>query len=103
MTYPTPAGRNTPCVIRDTAAHVSIRRSSSFSFGPALKCGAGVCLEKLCVGKPPNSQQCAATLWSFPSTAVTRRDDFRTGDGRCLRSEEHTSELQSPVHLVCRL
>src|SRR5690348_18103775 len=23
--------------------------------------------------------------------------------GVCLRSEEHTSELQSPVHLVCRL
>src|SRR5690348_17822740 len=23
--------------------------------------------------------------------------------GRWLRSEEHTSELQSPVHLVCRL
>src|SRR5690348_17380196 len=30
----------------------------------------------------------------------------RTGhaeDGRVVRSEEHTSELQSPVHLVCRL
>src|SRR5690348_17800136 len=25
------------------------------------------------------------------------------GDARPLRSEEHTSELQSPVHLVCRL
>src|SRR5690348_17784614 len=30
------------------------------------------------------------------------------GDGKrpgrqCVRSEEHTSELQSPVHLVCRL
>src|SRR5690348_7919864 len=25
------------------------------------------------------------------------------GDTRVLRSEEHTSELQSPVHLVCRL
>src|SRR5690348_17679362 len=25
------------------------------------------------------------------------------GDLRALRSEEHTSELQSPVHLVCRL
>src|SRR5690348_18117678 len=26
------------------------------------------------------------------------------GKGRaCARSEEHTSELQSPVHLVCRL
>src|SRR5690348_18096913 len=24
-------------------------------------------------------------------------------DSRPLRSEEHTSELQSPVHLVCRL
>src|SRR5258708_12495427 len=28
-----------------------------------------------------------------------RRDDQRPG----LRSEEHTSELQSPDHLVCRL
>src|SRR5690348_18111473 len=25
------------------------------------------------------------------------------GSDRYLRSEEHTSELQSPVHLVCRL
>src|SRR5690348_17667492 len=27
----------------------------------------------------------------------------RAGADRVLRSEEHTSELQSPVHLVCRL
>src|SRR4051794_41692076 len=27
----------------------------------------------------------------------------RPGDQAALRSEEHTSELQSPVHLVCRL
>src|SRR5690348_18145639 len=27
----------------------------------------------------------------------------RAHQGRQLRSEEHTSELQSPVHLVCRL
>src|SRR5690348_11280059 len=26
-----------------------------------------------------------------------------TGGTTCSRSEEHTSELQSPVHLVCRL
>src|SRR5258708_24566203 len=26
-----------------------------------------------------------------------------TGDAQPLRSEEHTSELQSPDHLVCRL
>src|SRR5690348_18182919 len=32
--------------------------------------------------------------------------DFREGeyvDRELVRSEEHTSELQSPVHLVCRL
>src|SRR5207244_12801203 len=27
----------------------------------------------------------------------------RLVERRCLRSEEHTSELQSPDHLVCRL
>src|SRR5438876_6880514 len=41
-----------------------------------------------------------------------RHSDERTPDAgiadiqrtaRVLRSEEHTSELQSPVHLVCRL
>src|SRR5438552_13961047 len=37
-----------------------------------------------------------------------RRDDDRSGDVQparpiVLRSEEHTSELQSPDHLVCRL
>src|SRR4051794_41624277 len=31
---------------------------------------------------------------------LDRRDVARRVDGR---SEEHTSELQSPVHLVCRL
>src|SRR5438876_8581497 len=30
-------------------------------------------------------------------------DKGDSGEHRLLRSEEHTSELQSPVHLVCRL
>src|SRR5438876_6968629 len=39
---------------------------------------------------------------------ILRPPDVRldaSGDARALivRSEEHTSELQSPVHLVCRL
>src|SRR5690348_17416557 len=41
-----------------------------------------------------------------PSTFGEYRLTYRTGDiegGRVVRSEEHTSELQSPVHLVCRL
>src|SRR5713226_9989977 len=39
--------------------------------------------------------------------ALGRRDRTDYGDAemliRAARSEEHTSELQSPVHLVCRL
>src|SRR5437762_3019209 len=31
------------------------------------------------------------------------RRDLRRGTGRDHRSEEHTSELQSPMYLVCRL
>src|SRR4051794_41654892 len=37
---------------------------------------------------------------------VRRRVHIGTGStlvGYAIRSEEHTSELQSPVHLVCRL
>src|SRR5438876_9057819 len=37
--------------------------------------------------------------------ALDLRAEVEGGDARAfgLRSEEHTSELQSPVHLVCRL
>src|SRR5438876_277274 len=37
-----------------------------------------------------------------PADVETVDDDEATGGDVC-RSEEHTSELQSPVHLVCRL
>src|SRR6267154_5397779 len=59
----------------------------------------------LMIRRPPRS-----TL--FPYTTLFRsapgggRRHARTGPclpGPCRRSEEHTSELQSPVHLVCRL
>src|SRR5947208_3927738 len=32
-----------------------------------------------------------------------REDGFQITTGAMVRSEEHTSELQSPDHLVCRL
>src|SRR4051794_41428538 len=59
------------------------------------------------IRRPPRS-----TL--FPYTTLFRSDirevAHRSGGGQCdhaalldVRSEEHTSELQSPVHLVCRL
>src|SRR6266487_5875459 len=38
------------------------------------------------------------------SLSACERSRCRQGPGcRSARSEEHTSELQSPVHLVCRL
>src|SRR5690348_18185906 len=58
------------------------------------------------IRRPPRS-----TL--FPYTTLFRSCDARDIERRCAvirdrdrlrgRSEEHTSELQSPVHLVCRL
>src|SRR5580765_8842458 len=59
----------------------------------------------LMIRRPPRS-----TL--FPYTTLFRSPPRRPGSwprwrwraaARRARSEEHTSELQSPVHLVCRL
>src|SRR5438876_6003757 len=61
----------------------------------------------LMIRRPPRS-----TL--FPYTTLfrsrwTSTSSLRSGPACCsarlraFRSEEHTSELQSPVHLVCRL
>src|SRR2546422_1498868 len=38
-----------------------------------------------------------------PPTCVSEPSDSRIGRTRSKRSEEHTSELQSRLHLVCRL
>src|SRR5690348_18116513 len=37
------------------------------------------------------------------TTAPKARENMTSRRSGRLRSEEHTSELQSPVHLVCRL
>src|SRR5437879_7795516 len=38
-----------------------------------------------------------------PSTAATQAPSAAAGHAPSTRSEEHTSELQSPMYLVCRL
>src|SRR4051794_41425882 len=38
-----------------------------------------------------------------PAAALSALARPRANSSPSLRSEEHTSELQSPVHLVCRL
>src|SRR5438876_5135086 len=42
-------------------------------------------------------RQSIPSVERFAATAIPARADWS------IRSEEHTSELQSPVHLVCRL
>src|SRR4051794_41371048 len=52
-------------------------------------------------GAPPPTD---TSTW--PSSTTGRASPRPSGRRRsrgCPRSEEHTSELQSPVHLVCRL
>src|SRR5438876_8565972 len=65
----------------------------------------------LMIGPPPRSTLFPYTtlfrsvlLVVAPPVARARRQACRRGGKPAvLRSEEHTSELQSPVHLVCRL
>src|SRR6266581_5084239 len=59
----------------------------------------------LMIRRPPRS-----TLFPYTTLFRSPRQDQvghpgcpQTAPGRAMRSEEHTSELQSPVHLVCRL
>src|SRR5256885_5795943 len=61
----------------------------------------------LCVETKPAAEDVyAADFMSgqgFGSGAVVRRRSCVSGGGVHRRSEEHTSELQSPCNLVCRL
>src|SRR5256885_11775362 len=59
--------------------------------------------------KPPKTAPCAARSRSASSQTTTGplppasiRERLRPA-ARTIRSEEHTSELQSPCNLVCRL
>src|SRR6266481_10215009 len=49
---------------------------------------------------PPSSMRCAPILASTSRCSITRSTPSTQGR---TRSEEHTSELQSQFHLVCRL
>src|SRR5437762_10478032 len=56
---------------------------------------------------PPEDELVVAPLAAFerpPNTAFTLRvPRYATSSKLYVRSEEHTSELQSPMYLVCRL
>src|SRR2546429_7447315 len=58
--------------------------------------------------RPPHPQACASGICQAEGSNATdwessARNVFPLAAGRAKRSEEHTSELQSRLHLVCRL
>src|SRR5205807_4221851 len=56
-------------------------------------------------GKQVSAQQAPAanSPSSAPASAATHTDTVKELNDKLARSEEHTSELQSPCNLVCRL
>src|SRR5467141_4401369 len=59
----------------------------------------------LMIRRPPRSTLFPYTTLFRPAAVHAVRDRFPPGadSGACHRSEEHTSELQSHLNLVCRL
>src|SRR5205807_9462916 len=54
--------------------------------------------------RPHSREQTRARFAHDPAAAAPKHETLsRTGTRRDSRSEEHTSELQSPCNLVCRL
>src|SRR5437762_7140402 len=80
---------------------IMFRRSYAFSVTPCLRGESGVCSLRY----PP------MRLWLSRGSSISVREQLVTqvvlsilsGDLKPARSEEHTSELQSPMYLVCRL
>src|SRR5207244_7963649 len=88
---------------------------------PRVGSGRAECLRELLPGVPPrkglrevqhDASHRALGPYGDLQQALAQRPDLRRADGRAAgealqdleqRSEEHTSELQSPDHLVCRL
>src|SRR2546426_8585680 len=48
-------------------------------------------------------QSIADSGLNITQARIETQGDLAQCSNRCLRSEEHTSELQSPCNLVCRL
>src|SRR5690348_18062265 len=55
------------------------------------------------VALTPDRLQLTALDLSLDTSRITGAATVALRDRPGIRSEEHTSELQSPVHLVCRL
>src|SRR5438876_8233392 len=82
-------------------------RSTLFPYTTLFRSTQRIRLGASVIVLPYRSALVAAKAAATVDQASGGRFIFGVGDdeapARRLRSEEHTSELQSPVHLVCRL
>src|SRR5438876_8563548 len=79
---------------------------SSFNDTPPTEIYTLSLHDALPISRLRSSSAIRCTVSSLPATACCMSAIAPTTGSRYLRktrSEEHTSELQSPVHLVCRL
>src|SRR5690348_5393075 len=97
--------------VRPGAADVSAGRTVLF-VGTSLTAGLGLnpdsaypqlVQQKIDSAKLPFEVVNAGVSGETTAGLLRRLDWLMRGNFDVIRSEEHTSELQSPVHLVCRL
>src|SRR5437763_1822447 len=82
------------------ATWVSIHHGRGVGMGYSQHAGVVI----VCDGTPAAARRIERVLWNDPASGVMRHADAGYESAiECARSEEHTSELQSPMYLVCRL
>src|SRR3990172_1876618 len=59
-------------------------------------------VKRLLTGIMNRAVQVRFIVWQKPQRTLEQKE-FEADPGESIRSEEHTSELQSRLHLVCRL
>src|SRR5437762_8138945 len=77
-----------------------IQRPPTSTLFPYTTLFRSLCAAILCSARAPRTRQTFGSRMSVPRDR-SRRPAMEPRDR--VRSEEHTSELQSPMYLVCRL
>src|SRR6266498_749626 len=96
------SSRNTPgCPVTIPVAHPAMQISANAvnTFGSRTSCAHASSFGYFVIGAQPGSRTPHSPAAAPPGPA----GPAASVPARCPRSEEHTSELQSRPHLVCRL
>src|SRR2546426_6875162 len=93
-----------PCTTRASSEHKkSITRAISSGFGHFEQSALGMAWRLAGVSKMLGTTELTLMWYGFTSSASESNRASAPALEAAYRSEEHTSELQSPCNLVCRL